>query len=202
MAEASAIEGGFARPVFAAQATFRAAMDALAHPGRAYRLAERVVPPAPLTAELGALALTLCDHDTPLWLDPALTGGDAVSGWLRFQTGAPFAADPADAAFALAAGASALPRLADFAQGTDEYPDRSTTILLAVEVLEGGPPLILRGPGICDQAAFAPVGLPEDFVVQWAENRTQFPRGVDLLLVAPGAVVGLPRTTRISLGEA
>jgi alpha-D-ribose 1-methylphosphonate 5-triphosphate synthase subunit PhnH len=39
--------------------------------------------------------------------------------------------------------------------------------------------------------------MPGDVVAQRAENRARFPRGVDLLLVASGEVIGLPRTTRV-----
>ena len=39
------------------------------------------------------MALTLCDHDTPVWLDPVLAASEAVAGWLRFHTGAPLVTD-------------------------------------------------------------------------------------------------------------
>lgn len=189
------IEGGFADSVLGAQAVFRAVMEALSRPGIARPLAEQAGPPAPLTPELGAVALTLCDHDSPVWLDPSLAASPAVTDWLRFHTGAPLVAEPARAQFALVADPSRLPTLSDFAQGTDEYPDRSTTIILA-----GSAPtrqVTLTGPGIKDRLATAlPLPSP-DFLAQWAENRARFPRGVDLLLVGAGAVIGLPRTTRI-----
>lgn len=193
-----AIEAGFADLVLGAQSAFRAIMDALANPGTAQPLAFDAVPPAPLTAELAAVALTLLDHDTPVWLDPALAINEAAIGWLRFHTGAPLTANPADAAFAFATDAESLPLLSEFAQGSDEYPDRSTTIVIATAELTGGPALTLKGPGIKDTAAFAPQSLPADIVAQLAENRARFPRGVDLILVAPGLVAGLPRTTRVS----
>jgi alpha-D-ribose 1-methylphosphonate 5-triphosphate synthase subunit PhnH len=192
-----ALEAGFADPVLGAQTTFRAVMDALARPGIAQPIAFPSIPPMPLTAELAAVALTLLDHDTAVWLDPALMEADAVCSWLAFHTGAPVTTEPADAGFALVTEAALLPALDRFAQGTDEYPDRSTTIVLAVPALEGGPALRLRGPGIRDSAVIAPVGLPVDFIAQRGENRARFPRGVDLLLTAPGLVLGLPRTTRV-----
>lgn len=195
---AELLEGGFAEPVFGAQRSFRALMDALANPGLPQRLEDAEHPEA-LPAELAAVMLTLCDHDTAVWLDPALAANEAVVAWLRFQTGAPLTAEPAQAQFALAANLEALPALNRFALGTDEYPDRSTTIALAVPSLEGGPALTLRGPGIKGSRTIAPTGLPADFVAQWAENRMLFQRGVDLLLVAVGRVIGLPRTTRIGM---
>jgi alpha-D-ribose 1-methylphosphonate 5-triphosphate synthase subunit PhnH len=193
------LEGGFAEPVLDAQRGFRAMMNALANPGAIQKLDPMPVPPAPLTAELALVALTLCDHDSPLWLDEQLIGSTAVSAWLRFHTGAPLVSEPIAADFALVAAASNLLPLNRFALGTDQYPDRSTTIAMALPSLLGGTVLTLRGPGIKDEATIAPVGLPGDFLAQWLENSELFPRGIDLLLVADGEVIGLPRTTRISL---
>ena len=200
MAATLAIEGGFADLVLDGQRTFRAVMDALANPGALQPLAELPAPPAPLTPELGALALTLCDHDSPVWLDARLAAAPLVGDWLRFHTGAPLVADPAEAMFALVADPAGLPRLETFAQGTDEYPDRSTTLLVALSGLDGGPALTLTGPGIERSLAFAPPVQQPDFWVQWGDNNARYPRGVDLVLAAGGRIAGLPRTTRI--GEA
>jgi alpha-D-ribose 1-methylphosphonate 5-triphosphate synthase subunit PhnH len=123
-----------------------------------------------------------------------------VTDWLRFHTGAPIIASPAEAMFTLVADAAALPPLAEFAMGTDEYPDRSTTLILGVATLDAGAPLTLRGPGIKDTVSFAPSPLPPGFVAQWADNRAKFPRGVDVIFVAKGQVAGLPRSTRIGEG--
>jgi alpha-D-ribose 1-methylphosphonate 5-triphosphate synthase subunit PhnH len=195
------VEGGFAEPVMQAQQGFKSLMDALANPGRVQPLSFDVAPPAPLTRELAAIALTMCDHDSSVWLDPSLVESDAVVAWLRFHTGAPIVTEPREAQFALIADLSAMPQLNRFALGTDEYPDRSTTVAVMLPSLEGGAPLKLKGPGIRAEAFVSPAGLGAEFLAQWAENRAQFPRGVDLLLVAGGKVLGLPRTTRIFVGE-
>lgn len=190
------IEGGFADLVLGAQNVFRAVMDALARPGTAQSIASDAAPPAPLTPELGAVALTLCDHDTLVWLDPVLAANAVVTSWLAFHCGAPITADIGAAAFALVSDVALLPAIGSFGQGTDEYPDRSTTVVLAVG--SAVRPVTLKGPGIKDQLT-TQLPLPGgDFVEQWAENRARFPRGVDLLLVRDGTVVGLPRTTRVS----
>lgn len=190
------IVGGFADQVLGAQSVFRAIMDALARPGTVQSIATDAAPPAPLTAELAAVALTLCDHDTPVWLDPVLAASPAITGWIAFHCGAPVTSDPAEAQFALVSDAARLPDLAVFGQGTDEYPDRSTTIVVAADAATHA--VTLRGPGIKD-ALSTDLPLPgDDFLAQWAENRERFPRGIDLLLVRAGTLVGLPRTTRIS----
>lgn len=193
-----AIEGGFADPVLAGQRAFKAVMDALARPGTIQHLPSEATPPAPLPQGLAEIALTLCDHDSTVWLDPELVSENAVSDWLKFHTGAPIVAETERADFAFVT--SSLPRLESFALGSDEYPDRSTTIVLSLPSLTGGPAVTLRGPGIKSEAHISPAGLRGDFLAQWTQNREQFPRGIDLLLVGPEGLIGLPRTTRISLG--
>lgn len=190
------IEGGFSDLVLGAQSVFRVTMEALARPGQPQAIGTDAAPPAPMTPELGAVALTLCDHDTPVWLDPELRRSEQVTAWIAFHCGAPLTDDPEQAAFALVTDHRLLPRLDELAQGTDEYPDRSTTIVLAAGVAETA--VVLKGPGINGELKTV-LPLPNsDFLAQWADNRARFPRGIDLLLVRNGTVIGLPRTTRIS----
>jgi alpha-D-ribose 1-methylphosphonate 5-triphosphate synthase subunit PhnH len=195
----SFVESGFADPVRDAQSAFRAIMNALAHPGTVQGLHTPPSGPA-LHAGLCAAALTLVDHDTPVWLSPRLGQNADLRDFLAFHTGAPLTALPAQSAFALVDGAADLPPLQDFALGTDAYPDRSTTVVLAVPALENGPVLTARGPGIREALQIAPQDLPAAFAAQWQRNGALFPRGVDLLLVTENAVLGLPRTTKLSEG--
>jgi alpha-D-ribose 1-methylphosphonate 5-triphosphate synthase subunit PhnH len=188
---------GFADPVMDAQSVFRRTMDALAQPGMVQDLALALDPPGPLTPELAAIALTLADHEAPLWLDAALGGSRGVVDYLRFHTGAPIVPDPRDAAFALVCDPATMPRLDAFSTGIQEYPDRSTTIVVAVRGLETGRGFVLSGPGIAATARLDISGLPTDFLAQWRANRGLFPCGVDLILAAPGRIAGLPRSTEI-----
>jgi len=126
------IDGGFAEPVFNAQVVFRAIMDAMARPGTVHTLLSLAHPPAPLSATAGAVALALCDNDTPVWLDPPLQAEASVKAWLGFHTGAPLANTPADAHFALIANPKEMAALDGFSQGTQEYPDRSTTVVIEI----------------------------------------------------------------------
>jgi alpha-D-ribose 1-methylphosphonate 5-triphosphate synthase subunit PhnH len=196
------ITGGFADPVFDAQVIFRAVMDAMARPDTVQPVKALAKPPQPLSPVAAAVALTLCDHDTPLWLDPALRQTQAVASWLGFHTGAPLANTPADAHFAVVADPAGLIAFENFVQGTQEYPDRSTTLILQVASLSTGDRLTLEGPGIDGSTTFAPAPLPRHFVEQWKQNRARFPRGVDLVLAAPDGIACLPRTTRIRQAEA
>jgi len=192
-----AVAAGFAEPVLAAQATFRTVMDAMARPGTVRRLAGTTAP-APLSATAAAVALTLLDYETPFWLDAALAAAPEIVRFIAFHTGARLAADPAAAAFAFVANPAAAPAFATFAQGSLEYPDRSTTLVLQVERLGEGEGLVLRGPGIAGTRRLAAAPLPADFTAQLAENRAQFPRGVDILLADAHVVAGLPRSLNVT----
>ncbi|MEX0956689.1 MAG: phosphonate C-P lyase system protein PhnH [Rhizobiaceae bacterium] len=200
-ADLDGVGGDFTEPVFGAQSTFRRVMDAMARPGSIQKLSDLPKPPAPLSAVAGAVASTLCDHDTPVWLDSALTVAQPLASWLGFHTGALVARNPAEAHFAFCSSPMELIALENFAQGSQEYPDRSATIVLQVTSFETGKPLALRGPGIKDGIEIAPHPLPRHFVEQWRQNRARFPRGVDIILAGPNAVAGLPRSVRIEHGD-
>ncbi len=195
-----AVEGGFARPVFDSQAVFRAVMDAMARPGTVMPMPVLARPPTPLSAGAAAVVLALCDHDTPVWLDPALCQRQ-VKDWIGFHAGAPFATVPAEAHFGLVGAPAELMALENFAQGSQEYPDRSATLILQVASLATGPSLKLEGPGIERASMLAPTPLPRHFVEQWKANNRRFPRGVDVVLCAPDALACLPRTTRVAAME-
>ncbi|MFB2551829.1 phosphonate C-P lyase system protein PhnH [Ensifer soli] len=190
-----ALSGAFSDPVFQSQAVFRALMDAMARPGTIVTLPARAEPPTPLGPAAGAVALTLCDGDTPVYLAPPLLAS-ALPGWLAFHTGAPVTRVKAEAHFAFT-GPEAL-CLSAFSAGTQDYPDRSTTLVVELLALAGGRRLTLRGPGIEATTEIAPAGLPEIFPDLWAENRALFPRGVDLILAAGSEILCLPRTTRLT----
>lgn len=181
--------------VHASQATFRTALKALSEPGLRQTVPVSIVGPAPLDASTTALCLTLFDLETPIWRDRT-ADTPHVAAYLRFHCGCPLSNDPGSAAFALVADASEL-SLERFAQGSMEYPDRSTTLLIQVPTLVDGPPRAISGPGIGEPRTLRVGGLPEDFVAHWQENTAAFPLGVDILFCCGNEIIGLPRTTRI-----
>ncbi len=187
---------GFTNPVLSSQSTFRAVIDALALPGSIQPVARTATGPDPLSPCAAAVALSLVDQDTPVWLDQSLAS-DAIAGWLRFHTGAPITADPANCAFALIGDPANAPAFARFQLGTSDYPDRSTTILLQVDSLTAGPSWTLAGPGIRGTQHFQASPLPPNFAERIAANNALFPCGVDLLFAADDCVAALPRTSRL-----
>jgi alpha-D-ribose 1-methylphosphonate 5-triphosphate synthase subunit PhnH len=203
----STLTPGFADPVHDTQAVFRTMLDALSRPGK-IGVVDNVLPAARrgaqenhlphARADLAAFAalLALCDYSTPVWLAQP----DAVLGSaLRFHTGARLVDEPHDAAFAYVHDASTLPALDSFAPGEPETPEQSVTLLIRVDSLTDGTPVVLRGPGIEHTQTIAPAGLPERFWRERAQLAPLFPCGIDCYLVCGDTLIGLPRTTRVEL---
>ena len=191
------LPAGFADKVLSAQSTFRSVMDAMARPGSVHRVAAAAGAPRAMMRGTAAIALTLFDHDTPVWLDPLLSETGHVTKWLKFHTGAPVTANSSICSFAIIGDSRALPALDRFAFGSNEYPDRSTTLILQVDSLTRGPLLELRGPGIDGTAVLQATIQPADLFERLEINRTLFPRGIDVVLVADDAIVAIPRTARL-----
>src|SRR5262245_57210371 len=191
----------FPETVLASQAVFRAVMDAFARPGEVKPLPPADGAPPPLSASAAAVALTLLDYETPVWLDATLARRPQVADWIRMQTGARVTADPSSAAFAFVADPAHAPGFDAFSSGTAEYPDRSTTLVLQVESLATGTQLSLSGPGIARARTLAGEPLPPDFAARLSANRALFPRGIDVILVAPASVAALPRSVHAQPGR-
>ena len=189
---------GFDDPVLDAQEVFRLCLSAMAHPGRIHPLGSVALSSLPrgLHRSAAALLLALLDQDTTLWLSPTLRSGDSAA-FLRFHTGCALTTEPGLATFALVDEKGSLPPLAAFAQGTEAYPDRSTTVVLQCQGLRAHRGWTLTGPGIEDSAALDVDALEADFLERWNANRAVFPRGIDLFLAAPDAIAALPRTVRV-----
>jgi alpha-D-ribose 1-methylphosphonate 5-triphosphate synthase subunit PhnH len=183
--------GGFADPVADAQAIFRAVLDAMAHPGRICPAGFGFHPPAPLDQSTAAVALTLIDQETPLYLD-----ADARSAgpWLAFHVGASIIANQERAAFVLTLS---CPDLAALATGSDEAPETSTTLILQVAALGRGTTYRISGPGLAEPSILRATGLPDDFVGSWRRNHALFPRGVDMVLCAGDQLTALPRSVTL-----
>jgi alpha-D-ribose 1-methylphosphonate 5-triphosphate synthase subunit PhnH len=188
---------GFADKVLSAQSTFRSVMEAMARPGTVQRIAAATGAPRPMMRGTAAIALTLFDHDTPVWLDPSMAETSEVTKWLKFHAGVPVVADSLICGFALIGEARALPPLERFAFGSNEYPDRSTTLILQVASLTQGESFELCGPGIDGTAVLRATIEPVDLFARLAINAALFPRGIDIVLVHDDMVVAIPRTTRL-----
>lgn len=189
-----ALVPGFANPVHDAQSVFRAALRALAAPGTVIDCPVVVRAPQPLHSTTAALALTLADFEVSIWLDEPLASRPEIGRYLEFHTGARIITDCQHANIALITNVETMPPLLAFAQGSLDYPDRSTTLI--IQVAGFGTTTQFEGPGIRDRIAFNPIPAPSDFGAQFVENRSRFPCGVDLLFASPTAFAALPRSSR------
>ena len=191
---------GFADAVSASQSTFRNVMEAFSRPGRQVMLKNAPACPEVLPVGMAAVVLTLADYETPVWLDAELADNAEAREFIAFHTNAPITKDANSASFAFIRDPSMLPGFEQFAQGTLEFPDRSTTLVIEVESLSGGPAIHLAGPGIQVTQEIAPKTLPLDFKSRLKSNRELFPCGVDVILSAGDRIMGLPRSVRVVEG--
>ena len=185
--EAQTLSGGFSNPAIQSAHAFRSVMEAMARPGKIHDIAG-AEPPAPLSKAAGAVLLTLCDTDTPVYL-AGKADCDAVRAWLAFHTGAPLMG-PSHAMFAVGTWDALVP-LSAYPVGTSEYPDRSTTLIVEQDELTTG--ALLTGPGIKESAS---LNLPETAAFQ--VNRSMFPLGLDFIFTCGHQLAALPRSTIVS----
>ena len=202
------VVAGFNDPVNDSQRVFRDSLQALSHPGTVVDLTLNAAIPDQAQPSAAVLLLALLDADSNLWLSPTIAATDAAH-WIVFHTNCTLVENPVLADFAWIHSIDEMPELDSFNQGTDEYPEQSTTCLLNVDGFDSETPskhaLILQGPGILGTR---PLNLKsisalntENLISQWHLNHQQFPKGVDFFLCAANQIAGLPRTTKLSLTQ-
>ncbi|OLO08890.1 phosphonate C-P lyase system protein PhnH [Salinicola sp. MH3R3-1] len=193
---------GLADPAHDSQRLFRQILGAMSEPGTLATLAlpapPQEAPSDALGAALWGVMLTRCDLETRVWIATDLDS-PALREALTFHTGARLVDDPANADFALLTHASFDPQT-PFALGSDTYPDRGTTLLVAVERLANAEPWILSGPGIETTRALDigdAVGC-HLLMDRLAANRASFPQGLDVIFGCGAQLAAVPRSTRIT----
>ncbi|MGB1109461.1 MAG: phosphonate C-P lyase system protein PhnH [Gammaproteobacteria bacterium] len=185
---------GFNEPVLEAQSSYRRLLEAMAHPGRIVTLNSSAETPRPLSPAATAIALSLFDFETRVWLAPEAW---PARDYLGFHCHCPITESPAKATFALLPAGSSRPDLADFNLGTDEHPERSTTLILEVAELSNESGVTLSGPGINGSTWLSVSGVDDGFWQQVRHNHGLFPRGVDLILSCGDRLAAIPRSTKV-----
>ena len=187
---------GFSDPVSQSQLVFRHILDAMARPGTVQTLSLGMKAPDALDLAATAIALTLVDFETPLYLAPALAT-PAAEAYLKFHCGTRLVTEVKDAAFAILNGAP--DDLGAFNMGTEEYPDLGATLIIQIEKILTKGPLVLTGPGIKESVRLGLRDVPASFWHMRGKLQRYFPRGIDLVFVADAEMVALPRTTTVTL---
>jgi alpha-D-ribose 1-methylphosphonate 5-triphosphate synthase subunit PhnH len=120
--------------VQAFSSVFRAVMDAMARPGTVHHFPGFTAPPPPLgCGRCGDLRSRGCRHaGVARSIDGENRHGAGLGGVSHRCADHPY---QSEAAFALVAAPQSLSSLNGFALGTQDYPDRSTTLILQVETL-------------------------------------------------------------------
>ena len=187
---------GLPEPVFQSQQIFRQVLTALSEPGTRLTLAP-LASPGGIHSAAYQICLALLDADTSLWVADTLATPALLSS-LRFHCGCPITPERGSATFALSTP-DAIGDLDGFCQGTHEYPDRSTTVIVQVNNLHNTGPWQLSGPGINGSRQVGIEGLEGNWLAWLQANRAAYPLGVDLLLTDGNSLMGLPRTTNVEM---
>lgn len=186
-----------------AQRIFRVCMEAFARPGTITRIPRDGLPEAVPAVVAPLLALT--DLMTPV-AAVDVPGQNAAAEAVQTVAGLTGAtiATPGNARFALALGESE--RMALLSVGSHWSPEYGVMLCQRVDAVrqvttsDSPAPWRLRGPGVPGTADVVVSGLTVRFLELRAQLTSDFPAGVDILLVSDdGVAVGLPRTTRIEV---
>ncbi|MBL4692019.1 MAG: phosphonate C-P lyase system protein PhnH [Magnetovibrio sp.] len=190
---------GFIEPVHDAQRVFRTILDAMSHPGKIISLEDLPESPYPLHPVSTAICLSLVDHETPVWGDAEIAVSGQAMTHLKFHCGCPVTADPKEARTILISQPQDLRSFDQFCIGTDERPDLSAMVIVQVDSLVSGSGVKLTGPGIRGTRKLKVEGVGDTFWQSVIDNNKLFPRGVDLILTTPTALVCLPRSTEVGV---
>lgn len=170
--------------------TFLAMMWSLSYPGRIYTI------PTSTEDAFHIIADTLLDIETSFY-----TPDESFVAHLSRNGARPLTPDRAAYHFYATLTESQLDTVKDASIGTLMYPDQSATLIIGATI-GTGQTLHLSGPGIPPDVPgnIQVGGLPAAF---WnlRERAIRYPRGWDVYLVDGKSIVGLPRTTVITIEE-
>ncbi len=191
-----AFSSGYESRAVEASHDFRVLMNALSRPGTRQPVPHNTEKVEGLNAGSVVAALTLCDHETTVFLEES-DANDKVHDFLTFRCGCTIITDVADADFLFFASFPPPSVLDTLKTGSSQYPDRSATAIIQVDTIEQTGSLNFQGPGILDRHLLGISAIGSDFIDWWAGNNQRFPLGIDAFLTTDDAIVGLPRTVKI-----
>lgn len=189
---------GFQDPTFDATHVFRATLTAMSRPGEIQDLECLCAAPESLNSACAAIILALADMETHIWLSPEMDNPQARD-FIRFHTGCPITDTPKNATFAVINTQTNMATIKDLPVGTQEYPDRSATVIVAVDRMEATQGVTLTGPGIETSNNISLANISDAFW-SWRERQSKiFPLGIDVIFASQNQISALPRTTSVEL---
>ena len=171
--------------------TFRELMNAFARPGSL----------AAITPSSAGLLMdildVLLDHEVSFCVTGKNKG--SMEPGITAVTGSR-AADIGSADFVIFAAGDTGEELYKVKRGSLEYPDKGATIIyygaaLDENIKSSG--LSFKGPGIADGACFIAPGIPAGELKKLAEINSEFPLGVDTVIISENSILCIPRSTKI-----
>jgi alpha-D-ribose 1-methylphosphonate 5-triphosphate synthase subunit PhnH len=186
--------------VFDAQRHFRSVLDSMSRPGKVNRLTGLSLnPPPSLNKAAAAVVFSLLNADVSFHL---ASFDDATVAYLEANTASRVKpVDQADYIVLNGTGDEAPIHTAKL--GLPAYPETGSTAIIQVghagkTSAIGGLQLTLEGPGIETREIVFVTGLRPELLAALKAKNTEFPLGVDAILVtADESVLCLPRTTRL-----
>jgi alpha-D-ribose 1-methylphosphonate 5-triphosphate synthase subunit PhnH len=184
-------------PVHDGRTAFLSCMRAMCAPGTPIEL-----PPVPKLCEYpeldgaAAILLALLDHGLSLGVSGGVTA-HRVAGMVAEQTGAA-EGEISDADWTLVHGPAA-DAISRAPRGTRLTPERGATLVIAAA--GEATAMSITGPGV-PRRTTAYVALDAVSVHAFTAANSAPPRGVDLLVVTPECLIGLPRSLTIQPGAA
>ena len=175
---------------------FRVLMNAMSRPGTLQKVTAGTDSVNGLNAGSIVAALTLCDHETTVFVEESDAGAE-IREFLSFRCGCLLTEELEQADFAFFGTVPGTDVLERLKIGNSQYPDRSATLIAQVDTMSEGDGLLLEGPGIFNLHALSIPAISSELVEWWTTNNDRFPLGIDMILTTNDAIVGLPRTVKI-----
>ncbi|OEF28978.1 phosphonate C-P lyase system protein PhnH [Vibrio rumoiensis] len=209
----SAIAAGFGDTIHDSQFCFRQLLTAMSQPGTLVEL-NLVQGFGHMMPASTQVLLALADNSTPVWLSEQFEHDVAVTENLNFHLGCSLLKSQQhdiqkQANFALIAEQDVADfnwSQSQFYVGNEEYPDRSTTVIVEVAGLSNQPcgsalHLSLTGPGIeTEKPLFIQSHCFDSLNAMLTLRKThRFPLGLDFIVVSGEQVVALPRSTTVEV---
>jgi len=149
---------------------------------------------AGISAAMTGIALTLLDSETSFCLWPGRAA--AEKDFLSHLTYGRIVRAQEAAFHFVVGGEEAAAALRSAGTGTLVEPHRGATVIIEVDALEEEGSWVLRGPGIRTATKLGVNGFDHELLRLRTEKCSEYPLGIDLVLVdRQGRCAAIPRTT-------
>lgn len=187
---------GFDSSSYQSQATFKAILNATSEPGKLITLDNYNFTWDNLNAATVAILLTLCDHDSTVYLNQEYATQPNLKS-LAFHTQAKTVPE-SHANFVVIHHQPTQQELDNLNLGTDLSPEESSTVIVQVDDFSEGNLLQLRGPGILHKREIN-LPLSETLHHYFKMQRNHFPKGADFIFTYENHLIAIPRSTSVEV---